>query len=402
MTFDDLLAGRWSPAFLPDISIPPNAPSLSDLLGRPGSRTANFLNTTDLDWRATPPPIEGIPRISLASTLGRSAPGDLAFDPGSTNPEPSGGGAMAAFSRGDGDGSAPYITPASYGRPLSLGDTLRGNRSSAFSDPSPQGASSFSEDDMSRPSGFSADLQTSYPSGGDISGTESSDDPPSIVLAQSNELSPFHKDWNPYDHLTRALEEDRHHAKSPLGPALEKFHGGFGFGGNLGAGPARVAPRSPTSAGPRATTSGAPAPRDTPSAPGPLPSKLVGGGDANVVAPQSTASPAKGSDASVDTSDFISRLFKPGPFAGESIPARSSGWDFTAAERREINRIMSDTGCHTCGTRDPGTKSGNGIPDHQPVSSLNKDGLPQRLYPHCIVCSRRQGFAAARLRRRDE
>lgn len=41
----------------------------------------------------------------------------------------------------------------------------------------------------------------------------------------------------------------------------------------------------------------------------------------------------------------------PGPFAGESLPARGSARDFTAGERREINRVGSETGCHTCGRR---------------------------------------------------
>jgi hypothetical protein len=40
----------------------------------------------------------------------------------------------------------------------------------------------------------------------------------------------------------------------------------------------------------------------------------------------------------------------PGPFAGESISARGPERNFTAAERREINRIGSETGCQTCGT----------------------------------------------------
>jgi hypothetical protein len=48
-----------------------------------------------------------------------------------------------------------------------------------------------------------------------------------------------------------------------------------------------------------------------------------------------------------------------GKYAGRSIAARSSGRGFTAAERAEINAIGSRTGCHTCGTTNPGTKSGN-------------------------------------------
>jgi hypothetical protein len=81
----------------------------------------------------------------------------------------------------------------------------------------------------------------------------------------------------------------------------------------------------------------------------------------------------------------------PGPLSGESIPAQGPSRNFTSEERREINRIGSETGCHTCGRKDPGTDSGNFIPDHQPPNARNPMGRPQRLYPQCITCSRRQG-----------
>jgi hypothetical protein len=81
----------------------------------------------------------------------------------------------------------------------------------------------------------------------------------------------------------------------------------------------------------------------------------------------------------------------PGPYAGESIPARGPERDFTAAERREINRIGSETGCHTCGTKDPGTRFENFVLDHQPPTAWNPLGLPQRLYPQCLSCSSKQG-----------
>ena len=86
-----------------------------------------------------------------------------------------------------------------------------------------------------------------------------------------------------------------------------------------------------------------------------------------------------------------------GPFARESIPARSSARDFTDAEREAINGIGRKAGCHTCGTNSPSTKSGNFIPDHQPPSALNPNGGPQCLYPQCLRCSRDQGLAIARL-----
>jgi len=85
----------------------------------------------------------------------------------------------------------------------------------------------------------------------------------------------------------------------------------------------------------------------------------------------------------------------PGPFAGESIPA---GEGVTAADRRELNRIGSETGCHTCGTLDPKTKTGNFVADHQPPTALNFFGAAQRLYPQCLSCSMRQGGWVTKLK----
>ncbi len=90
----------------------------------------------------------------------------------------------------------------------------------------------------------------------------------------------------------------------------------------------------------------------------------------------------------------------PGPFANESISARGPERDFTPEERREINRIGNEAGCHTCGIRDPGTTSGNFVPDHQPPNALNPNNKSQRLYPHCIYCSDNQGLWILRDRRR--
>jgi hypothetical protein len=90
----------------------------------------------------------------------------------------------------------------------------------------------------------------------------------------------------------------------------------------------------------------------------------------------------------------------PGPFAGESISARGPERDFTAAERREINRIGSETGCNTCGTLDPGTKSGNFVADHQYPSAINPAGRAQQLYPQCATCSAKQGPGVQAIRRK--
>jgi len=50
---------------------------------------------------------------------------------------------------------------------------------------------------------------------------------------------------------------------------------------------------------------------------------------------------------------------KPGPFATESIPARGPERNFTLDERQKINAIGIKDGCHTCGAKEPGTKSGD-------------------------------------------
>jgi len=94
-----------------------------------------------------------------------------------------------------------------------------------------------------------------------------------------------------------------------------------------------------------------------------------------------------------------STLF-PGPNAGDSIPASSTG-RATASEQRQLNDIMADSGCHTCGTNNPGTSSGNAIGDHQPPTALNPAGNQQRLFPHCDSCSRTQaGQVTQEIRRR--
>jgi len=81
----------------------------------------------------------------------------------------------------------------------------------------------------------------------------------------------------------------------------------------------------------------------------------------------------------------------PGPHAGDGTPARSGDRDFTPGERGSVNAEGAAKGCHTCGTTDPGTKSGNFVPDHQPPTALNPAGGTQTLYPHCLSCSRTQG-----------
>jgi len=93
----------------------------------------------------------------------------------------------------------------------------------------------------------------------------------------------------------------------------------------------------------------------------------------------------KAGDNLVGAAAKVSTL-KPGPFAKESIPGHMG--KPTAAEQKQVNTLMEKNGCHTCGTKDPGTKSGNAVVDHQPAQAL---GETKEFLPHCIDCMRRQG-----------
>ncbi|BCC57733.1 TPA: DNRLRE domain-containing protein [Bacillus cereus] len=85
-------------------------------------------------------------------------------------------------------------------------------------------------------------------------------------------------------------------------------------------------------------------------------------------------------------------LIRPGKYAKGSIPAfKGKSRNFSANTRKVINELGNKNGCHSCGVKRPGTKSGNWIPDHLPANSLAKKRVKQRLYPQCLKCSRKQG-----------
>ena len=88
-----------------------------------------------------------------------------------------------------------------------------------------------------------------------------------------------------------------------------------------------------------------------------------------------------------------------GEYAGESISAGSPGRRVTSEERREVDRIGSEQGCHSCGATGSGTLLKRWVPDHQPPTALIRQGQAQRLYPQCISCSRRQGGEVNNLKR---
>ena len=90
-----------------------------------------------------------------------------------------------------------------------------------------------------------------------------------------------------------------------------------------------------------------------------------------------------------------------GPYARESMPATGPGRNFSVEERREVDRMGNQHGCHTCGTVTPGSKLGHWVPDHQPPSALSRPGEAQRLYPQCLSCSFRQGGQMMQQRKRE-
>lgn len=81
----------------------------------------------------------------------------------------------------------------------------------------------------------------------------------------------------------------------------------------------------------------------------------------------------------------------PGPYFREGIPARGPDRNFRRGEHEQINEFLARHGCHTCGTRNPGTPNGNAVLDHQPPTRYNPLGRRQYLLPQCLACSRRQG-----------
>lgn len=89
---------------------------------------------------------------------------------------------------------------------------------------------------------------------------------------------------------------------------------------------------------------------------------------------------------------------EPGPYAREWIPAPATNRRFTRAEQREIDRLGRKWGCHRCGSKNSGVKSGSFIGDHQVPKSM---GTPTRIYPHCARCSASQGGLMGMYRRRN-
>jgi RHS repeat-associated protein len=93
-----------------------------------------------------------------------------------------------------------------------------------------------------------------------------------------------------------------------------------------------------------------------------------------------------------DGSDPLNNpLFEPGPYAHPNGWIPATGPKVTNAQRRAIQPLGNQYGCHTCGAKTP-RPGGGGTwrADHQPPTKI-AGGKPQRLYPQCEVCSNRQG-----------
>jgi hypothetical protein len=119
---------------------------------------------------------------------------------------------------------------------------------------------------------------------------------------------------------------------------------------------------------------------------------LVAGGIANVksgaerLGQALSMSSGSGSSGPQGTPGEGGATLKPGPHAKESIPAHRGRP--TASEQKQVNELMKSNGCHTCGAKSAGTKSGNAVADHQPPQALED---PKKFYPHCLTCARKQG-----------
>jgi RHS repeat-associated protein len=76
----------------------------------------------------------------------------------------------------------------------------------------------------------------------------------------------------------------------------------------------------------------------------------------------------------------------PGPYANGFIELPGPERNFSPAQHEAMNVIGARDGCHTCPSKEPLTKSGNWVIDHQPPVAFNKSGGPYRGYPQCALC----------------
>ncbi|GAA2207343.1 hypothetical protein GCM10009850_028010 [Nonomuraea monospora] len=92
--------------------------------------------------------------------------------------------------------------------------------------------------------------------------------------------------------------------------------------------------------------------------------------------------------------DQASLLF-PGPNAVEPVNLSTFG-EMSARERRIVQRVGEQFGCHSCGAGSP-RASGAWTLDHMEITGLVPRGTPQVGLPHCETCQNRQGNLTMRL-----
>jgi hypothetical protein len=177
---------------------------------------------------------------------------------------------------------------------------------------------------------------------------------------------------------------------------------------SLSPGTSPLPSTGPATNSPRA--SGAPIgpPSTVPPAPSPLARPTIGSGPPPGSSSQpasslpeagpsdpSASSPAISRDPKADLLQELFRRVGPGPFAPPNggMPLSSPYGRGTTAEREQNDANGAEFGCHTFGTKNFGTSSGNPYLDHQPSKGLNPPpGASAEGYPHCVTCSGRQGF----------
>ncbi|MCW6510976.1 DUF1073 domain-containing protein [Lichenifustis flavocetrariae] len=89
----------------------------------------------------------------------------------------------------------------------------------------------------------------------------------------------------------------------------------------------------------------------------------------------------------------------PGPYAREAIRVTNSG-KISPLIQRQNTETGYRWGCHRCGSKEPGSKSGQFYLDHQVPTALNDAGSEQFIYPHCRTCSDMQGGIISSLKKK--
>jgi RHS repeat-associated protein len=123
---------------------------------------------------------------------------------------------------------------------------------------------------------------------------------------------------------------------------------------------------------------------------------VLGGGPEDPLGDAAAAGTIRGARALSADARAAESGVGPGRYARESIPAGPKPRP-TADQQRSINRMGQEQGCHSCGTKNPGTKRGDFIGDHQPPTKINPPGGKQRYFPQCQRCSNIQGGRVSRM-----